>query len=406
ILLRRVFRITDENQPFGLAWFVPEILRQRSLFRDVMIAALALHALALTLPIFFQLIIDKVLVHQSYSTLYVLSFGIAICIVFEAIFGFLRQFVTLYATSKIDVRLATRVFAQLTSLPITFFERNLAGVLVQHMQQNRRIREFLTGRLFMTLLEASALVVFIPVLCLYSVKLTLILLLFCAAIGAVIALLIGPFRKRLLDLYQAEAQRQGLLVETIHGMPTVKSLALEPRRRNMWESRVAASANMQFRVGKISALAQSGTQLLEKLMLVAVIAIGATDVFNGTISVGALVAFQMLSGRVSGPLVQIVSLIHEYQEVLLSVRMLGEVMNQRPESGIQRGIAPPIRGDIEFDNVVFSYVPETRAVDRVTFRIPPGNVVGVVGRSGSGKTTLARLIQGLYAPQEGIIRFD
>jgi ATP-binding cassette, subfamily B, bacterial HlyB/CyaB len=287
-----------------------------------------------------------------------------------------------------------------------FFERNLAGVLLQHVQQNRRIREFLTGRLFLTLLDASALIVFIPVLFLYSAKLAIILLCFCALIALVIALLIGPFRRRLYALYQAEAQRQGVLVETIHGMSTVKSLALEPRRRRQWEERVAAATNMQFRVGKISAGAHSLTSLLEKLMLLTVIAVGATDVFNNTISVGALVAFQMLAGRVSGPLVQIVSLIHEYQEVALSVRMLGEVMNQRPESGATRGLTPQIRGDIVFEHVVFSYIPGTRVIDDVSFHIPPGSFVGVVGRSGSGKTTLARLIQGLYPLQEGIIRFD
>jgi len=406
ILLKRVHRITDEDQPFGLRWFVPELLRQGSLFRDVTIAALTLHILALALPFFFQLVIDRVLVHQSFSTLYVLSGGLLIALVFEAIFGFLRQYLLLYATSKIDLRLAMRVFAHLTSLPVVFFERNLAGVLLQHVQQNRRIREFLTGRLFLTLLDASALIVFIPILFLYSPKLTIILLCFCAAIALVIAFLIVPFRRRLYALYQAEAQRQGVLVETIHGMATVKSLALEPRRRRQWEERVASAVSMQFRVGKISAGAHSATALLEKLMLLTVIAVGATDVFSNTLSVGALVAFQMLAGRVSGPLVQIVSLIHEYQEVALSVRMLGEVMNQRPESGASRGLTPQIRGDIVFQRVVFSYLPGTRVIDDVSFHIPPGSFVGIVGRSGSGKTTLARLIQGLYPLQEGIIRFD
>jgi ATP-binding cassette subfamily B protein len=406
ILLKRVHRLTDADQPFGLRWFVPELLRQGSLFRDVAIAALTLHVLALALPFFFQLVIDRVLVHQSFSTLYVLTGGLLIALVFEAVFAFLRQYLLLYATSKIDLRLAMRVFAHLTSLPVVFFERNLAGVLLQHVQQNRRIREFLTGRLFLTLLDATALVVFIPVLFLYSAKLAIILLCYCALIALVIALLIVPFRRRLYALYQAEAQRQGVLVETIHGMSTVKSLALEPRRRRQWEDRVAAATNMQFRVGKISAAAHALTSLIEKLMLVTVIAVGATDVFNSAISVGALVAFQMLAGRVSGPLVQIVSLIHEYQEVALSVRMLGEVMNQRPESGASRGLTPAIRGDIVFQQVVFSYIPGTRVIDDVSFHIPSGGFVGVVGKSGSGKTTLARLIQGLYPLQEGIIRFD
>jgi len=253
----------------------------------------------------------------------------------------------------------------------------------------------------------SALVVFIPVLFLYSVKLTIILLLFCTAIALVIVVLIGPFRRRLLLLYQAEAQRQGLLVETIHGMATVKSMALEPVRRKEWENRVAQATGMHYRVGQISAAAQAATQFLDKLMLITIIAVGAHDVFGNVISVGALVAFQMLSSRVSGPLVQAVSLIHEYQETLLSVRMLGEVMNRPAEPNLgTRGLRPPIRGEISFENVIFSYAPGRRAIDGVSFTIPAGSVVGIVGPSGSGKTTLARLIQGLYPVQEGMVRFD
>lgn len=407
VFLKRIFKLTDEKQPFGLRWFVPELWRQRRLFRDVAVAALALHLLALAVPIFFQLVIDRVLTHQSYSTLYVLAIGVAIAIVFEGIFGYLRQYLLLYATNKIDLRLATRVFAHLVSLPIAFFERNLAGVLVQHMQQNRRIREFLTGRLFLTILDASVLVVFVPVLFLYSAKLTALVLLFCVVIAGVIALLIGPFRRRLTELYHAEAERQGLLVETIHGMPTVKALTLEARQRKRWEDRVAHATHMQFRVGQISVSANAAMQLLEKLMVVTIIAVGAHDVFANELSVGALVAFQMLSGRVSGPLVQIVSLVNEYQETGLAVRMLGEIVNQPPEAGIAaRGLLTPIQGAITFERVSFSYLPGARVIDDVTFHVPAGSIVGIVGPSGSGKTTLARLIAALYPVQDGVVRFD
>jgi ATP-binding cassette subfamily B protein len=407
VFLKRIFKLTDERQPFGLRWFIPEIWRQRRLFREVTIAALMLHLLALALPIFFQLVIDRVLVHQSYTTLYVLAGGVAIAILFDAVFGFLRQYLLIFATSKIDLRLAARVFAHLVSLPMPFFERNLAGVLLQHMQQNKRIREFLTGRLFLTLLDASVLVVFVPVLFLYSAKLSIIMLAYCAAIGGVIGLLIGPFRRRLLELYHAEAERQGLLVETIHGMPTVKALTLEARQRKRWEDRVANATNLHFRVGQISIGAHAATQLLEKLMLVTIIAVGAHDVFDNELSVGALVAFQMLSGRVSGPLVQIVSLVHEYQETGLAVRMLGEILNHPAEAGFgSRGLVIPLRGAITFERVSFSYVPGTRVIDEVSFQIPPGNIVGVVGPSGSGKTTLARLLAALYPVQDGAVRFD
>lgn len=407
IFLKRVFKLTDEQQPFGLRWFIPEIWRQRRLFRDVVVAALALHLLALALPIFFQLVIDRVLTHQSYSTLYVLAIGVSIAIVFETVFGFLRQYLLLYATNKVDLRLATRVFSHLVSLPVAFFERNLAGVLLQHMQQSRRIREFLTGRLFLTLLDASVLVVFLPVLFLYSAKLTFVLLGFCAAIAGVIALLIAPFRARLNELYRAEAERQGLLVETIHGMQTVKALTLEARQRRRWEDRVAHATNMHFRVGQISVSAHAAVQLLEKLMVVAIIGIGAHDVFANDLSVGALVAFQMISGRVSGPLVQMVSLVHEYQETGLAVRMLGEIVNQPGEPGAaSRGLLTPLRGAIAFDRVSFAYSPGARVIDDVSFQIPAGTIVGIVGPSGSGKTTLARLIAALYPVQEGAVRFD
>ncbi len=408
VFLKRKFRLSDENQPFGFRWFLPEIARQRGLFRDVAVAAFVLYGLGLATPIFFQLVIDKVLVHESYATLAVLTAGIVIALVFDATFTFLRRYLLLFATNRIDIRTATRTFGHLLDLPIGLFEQAPAGVLVKHMQQTGRIREFLTGRLFLTLLDGLSLVVFIPVLLLYSVKLTLVVLGFAALVGLVVLTLVGPFQRRLHALYQAEAGRQALLVETVHGMQTVKSLALEPRQRKNWDDRSAELVSVRFRVEKISTVAQALTGLLEKLMSVAIIALGALDVFSGAMTIGALVAFNMLAGRVSGPLVQIVTMIHEYQEVALSVRMLGEVMNQRPErSGRSRGLLPELQGRVEFENVSFRYGPEgAPALDDMSFTVPAGSVFGIVGRSGSGKTTLTRIIQGLYPTQQGIVRMD
>jgi ATP-binding cassette subfamily B protein len=408
VLMKRDYRFSDEDQPFGWRWFFPEIVRQRSLFRDVALAAIVLYALGLTTPIFFQLVIDKVLVHQSYATLTVLTIGIGIAILFDAAFTFIRRYLLLYATNKIDIRMATRTFGHLLNLPIALFEQSSAGVLVKHMQQTGRIREFLTGRLFMTLLDGVSLLVFIPILLLYSVKLTLVVLGFAGLVGLVVALLVGPFQRRLQALYKAEGDRQALLVETVHGMRTVKSLALEPRQRRVWDDKTAESISVRFRVDKISTIAQALTGLLEKLMSVAIIGLGALDVFSGTMTVGALVAFNMLAGRVSGPLVQMVTMVHEYQEVALSVRMLGEIMNQRPEQfGRGRGIRPDLKGRIEFDKVTFRYGPDgAPALDDVSFTVPAGSVFGIVGKSGSGKTTVTRLIQGLYQNQQGLVRID
>ena len=408
ILIKREQVPADGQRVFGLRWFVPELLRQWRLFADVAIAAILLYALGLALPIFFQLVIDKVLVHESFTTLYVLAAGAIAALTFDAIFSFLRKYLLLYATNKVDIRVATKTFGHLLGLPVTFFEHISAGVLVKHMQQAARIREFLTGRLFLTTLDLLSLLVFVPVLALYSIKLTCVVLAFTAASGIVVASLMGPFRRRLYELYQAEGARQALLVETVHGMRTVKSLAMEPRQGRVWDDRCAQSVSMRFGVEKISAGAQAVTGLLEKMMTLGIIALGALDVFSGEMTIGALVAFNMLAGRVSGPLVQLVTMVHEYQEVALSVKMLGEVMNQKPErDGKREGLVPEFAGKVEFENVSFRYGTEgAPALDDVSFSIDPGTIFGIVGRSGSGKTTLTRLISGMYPVQQGLLRID
>ncbi|MFH0295882.1 peptidase domain-containing ABC transporter [Bradyrhizobium sp. 31Argb] len=408
ILIKRERLASDHRPAFGLRWFIPELARQWRLFVDVAIAAIMLYALGLATPIFFQLVIDKVLVHESFTTLYVLAAGATAALAFDAIFGFLRRYLLLYATNKVDIRVATKTFGHLLGLPVTFFEHISAGVLVKHMQQAARIREFLTGRLFLTTLDALSLFVFLPVLAFYSVKLTCMVLAFTAASGMVVALLMGPFRRRLYNLYQAEGARQALLVETVHGMRTVKSLAMEPLQGRVWDDRCAQSVTMRFGVEKISAAAQSTTGFLEKMMTLGIISFGALDVFSGEMTIGALVAFNMLAGRVSGPLVQLVTMVHEYQEVALAVKMLGEVMNQKPErDGNREGLRPDFAGKIEFENVSFRYGSEgAPALDDVSFSIAPGSIFGIVGRSGSGKTTLTRLISGMYPVQQGLLRVD
>jgi subfamily B ATP-binding cassette protein HlyB/CyaB len=408
VFLKRQHAITDMKQPFGLRWFIPEILKQKRAFRDILIAAIAIQVLSLASPFFFQLVIDKVLVHQSVTTLWVLAVGILIALVFDATFGFLRQMLTLAATNKIDMSLTRRTFSHLLSLPIDFFETTSAGVITRHMQQLEKIRGFLTGRMFTTGLDLLSLIVFIPVLFTYSFKLTLVVLGFTALIACVVGAMVPTFNRRLQALYTAEGERQAMLVETIHGMRTVKALAIEPAQRRNWDQRSAQSINMHYRVGRISITGNAITDFLGKLLPVTIIVLGAGDVFDQTMSVGALIAFQMLSGRVVGPMISIVGLVNEYQETTLSVRMLGEVMNRAPEGRANAGgLRPTLMGAITFDQVTFRYPGSaSTALDRASFTIKAGSVVGIVGRSGSGKTTLTKLIQGLYGVQEGIVRFD
>ena len=407
-LMKRLHGVAEGAQPFGFRWFIPEILKQKAALRDIAIAALAMHLLALASPIFFQLVIDKVLVHQSVGTLWVLGVGVVIALVFDSLFGFLRQILTLSATNKIDMRLTRRTFGHLLSLPIDYFETTSAGVITRHMMQVEKIRAFLTGRMFFTALDATSLVLFLPILFTYSVKLALVVLVFTLLIAIIVATMVPTFQRRLNALYQAEGERQAMMVETIHGMRTVKALAIEPTQRRLWDQRSAQSINMHYRVGKISITGNAITDFLGKLLPIVVIVLGAQQVFDQTLSVGALIGFQMISGRVVQPLIAIVGLVNDYQETALSVRMLGEVMN-RPSEGRASagGLRPELQGEISFDNVTFRYPgASATALDRATFTIAAGTVVGIVGRSGSGKTTLTKLIQGLYGVQEGIVRFD
>ncbi len=407
ILAKRTFSLLDSKQPFSLKWFIPEVWRQRVAFIDVAIAAVFIYLLALVIPLFFQIVIDKVLVNRAIATLQVIAVGIGVALIFDAILNFMRSFLLLHATAKIDVRVATRTFQHMLQLPMSYFEQITAGVLTKHMQQSSKIREFLTGSLFLTVLDAGALFIFLPILFFYSWQLGLIVLLFAGLMACVIGALLGPYRRRLEALYMAEGDRQAMLVETIHGSQTVKALSMEPVQRKNWDQKSAQAIAMHYRVGKISITATTLSKLLEKTMVVVVVYVGATLVLGDQLTVGSLVAFQMISGRVSGPLVQLVSLIHSYQEAALSVRMLGSVMNRPIEAGIGQGLRPEIVGQIEFEDVTFQYAPTSPpALDQLCLQIPAGKVFGLVGRSGSGKTTFTRLVQGMYQVQSGLIRVD
>ena len=406
VFLKKIYKLSDEEQPFSLLWFMPEFIKLKGLFFQIAMLVVMMTVIALITPLFFQIVVDKVIVHQAMSTLNTLGIGIVIAILFNGILDFLRSYLLLFATNKIDISLATKTFRHLMRLPIEFYERVPSGVLLKHMQQTEKIRGFLSGNLFFTILDVFSLFLFVPFLYFYSPTLTFVVLGFSAAMALVIAALVRPFQRRLNELYQAEGKRQSMLVESIHGIRTVKSLALEPVEERLWDNSSAYAIKSYFRVGKISMTAKSISQVLEMLMTVCVIWVGVYLVRDKIITVGALIAFQMLAGRVTGPLVRMVGLIHEYQQIALSVRMLGVVMNTplEPAGG---GVRNVLKGNIEFDNVTFQYRPDTPQVIRnFSLKIDQGMTVGIVGRSGSGKTTLTKLLQGLYPVQSGLIKID
>ncbi len=408
ILCKRKYTIRDEKQPFGFRWFMPDILREGKYLRDVAIAAVMSTLIGFATPLFFQIMVDKVIPHKSYHTLFAVVIAVIVTVMFDGVFGYVRQYLMLFATNKIDARLASRTFAHMLRLPMQFFESHPAGVLLRHMQQTDAIRGFLTGRLFQTALDTFSLPVLVVGLCFYSGVLTAVVLTFALIIAGIIGIMVPTFRTYLQQLYGAEGARQADLVETLHGMRAVKSLALEPLRMASWDGKVATSIRRRATVGYFSAIAVVIVGGLQNLLQITILGIGAVEVFDGTISMGALIAFNMLAGRVIGPLVSMVGLINEYQQTALSVRMLGTVMNHAPERDPnQRGIRPEITGSIEFENVNFTYPGSaTPALNQVSFKVEPGQMIGVVGRSGSGKTTLTRIIQGIQAPQDGLIKLN
>lgn len=406
ILLKKTYRLSDENQPFSLLWFLPEFFKLRGVFGQIALTMAMITLFSLVIPLFFQIVVDKVLVNKSYNTLNVLGIGIICVILFNAMQDFVRSYLLLFATNKIDINTATKTFQHLMHLPLDFFEHVPSGVLLKHMQQTEKIRGFLSGNLFFTILDLFSLAIFIPFLLLYSVQLTLVVIGFSVLMALVIASLIKPFQRRLDELYQAEGKRQSMLVESIHGIRTVKSLALEPVERQHWDDTTAYAIKSYFRVGKISMTARSISSALEMMMTICVIWYGAHLVFDHVISIGALIAFQMLAGRVTGPLVKMVGLIHEYQQIALSVRMLGVVMNTaiEPQGG---GVRNPLKGVLDFENITFQYRMDTpQVIKHFSLHVDQGKTIGIVGRSGSGKTTLTKLLQGLYSVQSGLIKID
>lgn len=407
VLLKRSFQMSDEEQPFGFAWFIPEILRHKSLFAEVALAALVMHVLALASPVFFQITLDKVISNQAIDTLYVLAGGVFVAFTFNAIIEYLRGLLLLHATGKMDVRVATRTFGKLMSLPIDFFRSSSAGTLTKHMQQTSTIREFLTGRMFLTMLDATAAFIYLPILFLYSATLAWIVLGFTLVIAMITLVIKGPYRRRLQALYAAEGKRQSMLVETIAGMETVKALATEPIKAREWADSTSRAVTMQLSVGKISHLVKGLSKYLGQLMSMMIIFVGAQMVFSGDVSIGALIAFNMLAQRVSGPLIQLVGLVNEFEQASISIEMLGEVMNKKPEQASLGGLTPTIKGNLEFDGVTFRYGTDgPPALDNISFKVEAGQVVGIVGRSGSGKSSLLRVLQGFYRPASGMVRID
>jgi ATP-binding cassette, subfamily B, bacterial HlyB/CyaB len=391
---------------FGFSWFTTKLFAERSLMRDVVVAALAMHLIALSVPIFFQLLVDKVIPNQAFSTLYALSIGIGVLILFDAGFNYLRNYLLAFISRRLDHQVANSMIEHLLKLPIDYFHANPSGVTAYKLQEANNVRDFLASRLFNTLLDFLAVVIYLPVLLLYSWRLTLVVLGVSAAAFVILAVMSCAFRRKLAEVNEIEGRRKAFLFEILNGIATIKTLAIEPRSLLHWRRYTDEAATKTLSLDHTAAGARSVVSSLERGMSVTIGALGALFVLSDHMTVGALVAFNMLGLRLVQPLINASTLMQDYQRSVLSLKLFAQLMQTPPEPASGQ-LAPMIRGHIEFDRVTFHYPGSaTPAIKEVSFTIEPGKVVGIVGRSGSGKTTITRLIQGLYCPQAGLINID
>jgi subfamily B ATP-binding cassette protein HlyB/CyaB len=401
--------VSGGQQPFNLKWFIPSLAKYRRLFGEVILASLFLQLFALVTPLFFQVVMDKVLVHKGLTTLDILASGFLAVSVFEAVLGGLRTYVFSHTTNRVDVELGSRLFNHLVSLPLAYFESRQVGQTVARVRELDTLRSFLTSSALTLLLDLSFTVVFFAVMWFYSHSLTLIVL---AAIPlyAVLSLSITPvLRHRLNDKFTYGAQNQAFITEAITGAQTLKSQAVEPQMQRRWEDQLARYVTSSFRAQNLNNVANQIANLISRLTTLGIIWWGAHLVMGGQLTVGQLVAFNMLAARVSSPILRLVQLWQDFQQAGISLQRLGDILNAPREPGFHAGRStlPTVKGEIRFDHVRFRYRPDSPVViDDLCLSIRPGEVIGIVGRSGSGKSTLAKLIQRLYVPEAGRVLVD
>ncbi|MCW2318233.1 subfamily B ATP-binding cassette protein HlyB/CyaB [Rhodoblastus acidophilus] len=407
ILVTRRAGLRNLATRFGLSWFIDAVAKYRKPLLEVLTASFFLQIFGLLTPLFFQVVVDKVLVHRGLSTLEVLAAGLALLSIFEVTLGGLRSWLFAHTANRIDVELGARLFRHLLALPMAYFGARRVGDTVARVRELETIRQFLTSSALTLVLDLFFALVFIGVLIVYSPALTLIVV---AAIPVyvLISVLATPlFRRRIEEKFARGAENQALLVECVSGVETVKSMALEPVLQRRWEEQLAAYVTASFRVVSLGTWAQQSVQGVNKIVTVAILFLGARQVISGELTVGELVAFNMLAGQVTQPVLRLSQLWQDFQQARVSVERLGDILNTPPEPSSGQASLPPIRGAIQIRHVTFRYRLNTPAVlNDVSLDIAAGEVIGIVGASGSGKSSLVKLAQRLFVAESGQVLVD
>jgi subfamily B ATP-binding cassette protein HlyB/CyaB len=399
--------LVAELAKFDFSWFIPAVVKYRKLLLEVLTVSFFLQLFALVTPLFFQVVMDKVLVHHAMTTLTVITVGLVAITLFNVVLSGLRTYVFAHTTSRIDVELGARLFRHILALPLAYFESRRVGDTIARVRELENIRNFLTGQTLTSVLDLLFTFVFLAVMFFYSGWLTLIVVISLPLYAIWSASITPNLRTRLDEKFARSADNQSFLVETIAGIGTVKAMAVDPRMVRTWDNQLAGYVSAGFRVTQLANIGQQGVQLLQKLVSVAIMFWGAQMVIDGSLSVGQLIAFTMLSGQVSTPIVRLAQLWQDFQQVGISMERMGDILNTRTEAGGSRVALPPIQGRVTFENLSFRYRPDTAEVlAGINLDIQPGEVVGIVGRSGSGKSTLTKLVQRLYVPERGRVLVD
>lgn len=392
---------------FDFTWFIPAVIKYRRLFLEVLLASIVVQLFALITPLFFQVVMDKVLVHRGFSTLNVITVAFIVVALFDVVLNGLRTYLFSHTTSRIDVELGARLFRHMLQLPIAYFEQRRVGETVARVRELENIRQFLTGQALTSVLDLLFSFVFIMVMWLYSPSLALIVMASLPLYAAWSAVISPILRNRLQDKFARYADNQSFLVESVSALGTIKAMAVEPQMIRRWDKQLAAYVQTSFRVTKIATIGQQGIQFIQKGVSIATLYFGAKLVIEGKMTVGQLVAFNMLAGQVAAPVIRLAQLWQDFQQVGISVARLGDILNTPTENPNSRLNLPAIHGDIRFEGVRFRYRADGQMIlPYFSLRINAGEVVGIVGRSGSGKSTLTKLIQRLYLPEQGKIFID